>query len=447
MKPASDLGASPWWVLLAALVALAATGTRTGPPSSPRPAPEAAGLRRVGVVADGREEAALDLAALERARVLAAAGRLLRERPVTVTAAHSPRSAGGLHDFFSEGDYWWLDPANPDGPYIQRDGMSNPDNFVEHRRAMMRLSEHVSTLTSAWILTRDERYAAHAMRHLRAWFVDPATRMNPNLRFAQAIHGRATGRGTGIIDTVHLVEVARSARLLAASRSARAGDVAATKAWFGEYLRWLTTDKNGIEERDAKNNHGTCWVMQVAAFAELTGDLRLLDDCRRRYKEILLPGQMAPDGSFPLELKRTKPYGYSLFNVDAFATICQILSNATDNLWSYNLPDGRGLKKAVAFLFPFMKDKATWPFGRDVMYFDEWPVRQPSLLFAGLAYGEPAYLDLWRRLDPAPTTEEVLRNVPVRHPLLWITATRVPEPRARGRQRREFAAHDLPMLR
>jgi hypothetical protein len=379
-------------------------------------------------------EARFDVAALERGRVLRAAGRLLGAPPITVTATHSARSAGGLHDFFSEGDYWWPDPGNPEGPYIQRDGMSNPDNFVEHRRAVMRLSEHVSTLTSAWILTGDERYAAQAMTHLRAWFVDPATRMNPSLRFAQAIRGRATGRGTGIIDTVHLVEVARSARLLAASRSAGGADVAAIRAWFDAYLRWLTTDKNGIEERDAKNNHGTCWVMQVAAFAELTGDLRLLDECRRRYKEVLLPGQMAQDGSFPLELKRTKPYGYSLFNLDAFATICQILSSGTDNLWNDSLPDGRGMKRAVAFIFPFMKDKAAWPFGRDVMYFDEWPVRQPSLLFAGLAYHEQAYLDLWERLDPAPASEEVLRNLPVRHPLLWVTAGR-PRPGigARGR--------------
>ena len=109
------------------------------------------------------------------------------DKPVTVTAAHSPRSAGGLHDFFSEADYWWPDPKNPDGPYIQRDGMSNPDNFVEHRRAMVRLSLIVPALAAAYKLTRNRKYAGHAALHLRAWFVDDATRMNPNLQYAQAI--------------------------------------------------------------------------------------------------------------------------------------------------------------------------------------------------------------------------------------------------------------------
>src|SRR5436189_300585 len=153
---------------------------------------------------------ASEVAALDRRRILAAADKYLKEKPVTVTASHSPRSAGGPHDFFSEGDYWWPDPKNPEGPYIQRDGMSNPGNFVDHRRYLMRLSVQVPALAAAWKITKDARYARHAGRHLRAWFVDDATRMSPHLEYSQAIHGRYTGRGTGVIDTIHLVEVARA---------------------------------------------------------------------------------------------------------------------------------------------------------------------------------------------------------------------------------------------
>lgn len=155
-----------------------------------------------------------DVASFDRDRVLKAADSYLNDKPVTVTASHSPRSAGGVHDFFSEGDYWWPDPKNPDGPYIQRDGMTNPDNFVEHRKALMRLSVEVPALAAAWKLSHSKRYADRAALHLRAWFVDEATRMNPNLQYAQAIHGRFTGRGTGIIDTIHLVEVARAIEVL-----------------------------------------------------------------------------------------------------------------------------------------------------------------------------------------------------------------------------------------
>ena len=357
-----------------------------------------------------------DLIAIERGRVLHAAGSYLDAKPVTVTASSSPRSAGGKHDFFSEADYFWPDPGNPDGPYIQRDGMSNPGNFVEHRRAMIRLSLIVPALAAAYRITRDRKYSAHAAKHLRAWFVDDATRMTPNLLYAQAIKGRFTGRGTGIIDTLHLVEVARAAGRLDLSPA----DLAGVRQWFAAYSEWMTTHPYGIAERDAKNNHGSCWVTQVAAFAQLTGNAELTAYCRNRFQTVLIPNQEAPDGSFPEELRRTKPYGYSLFNLDALAIAAQTLSDGKDSMWKWQLPDGRGMARAAAYMYPYILDKKKWPLPADVMYDKEWPVRQPVLLFAGLALDRPEYLALWRKLEPDPTVEEVLRNFPVRQPLLWV---------------------------
>jgi Alginate lyase len=371
---------------------------------------------QVALSLTARAAPGFDLIAIERPRVLKAAAGYLADQPVTVTAASSPRSAGGKHDFFSEGDYWWPDPKNPDGPYIQRDGMTNPENFVEHRRAMVRLSMIVPTLAAAYKITRERKYAEHAARHLRAWFVDDATRMNPNLQFAQAIKGRFTGRGTGIIDTLHLVEVARAAGQI----DLAAADLDGVRKWFAAYAEWMNTHPYGITERDARNNHGTCWVTQVAAFAQLTGDAKLTAYCRTRFQTVLIPNQEAADGSFPEELRRTKPYGYSIFNLDALAIAAQTLSTRDDDLWKWRLPDGRGMAKAMDYMYPFLLDKKKWPFPPDVMYDKEWPVRQPSLLFAGLALNRPEYLALWRNLEPDPTVEEVLRNWPVRQPVLWV---------------------------
>lgn len=359
-----------------------------------------------------------DVAAFDRARVIKAADAYLADAPVTVTASHSPRSAGGLHDFFSEGDYWWPDPNNPGGPYIQRDGMTNPDNFVEHRKALMRLSVEMPALAAAWKLTHHQRYADRAALHLRAWFVDDATRMNPNLQYAQAIHGRFTGRGTGIIDTIHLVEVARAIEVIAPVLTK--SDLDAIRKWFADYTAWMMTHPNGIAERDATNNHGTCWAMQVAAFAHLTGDEKTLAYVNNRFKTVLLPNQEAADGSFPQEMRRTKPYGYSLFNLEAFSTIAQILSTPTDNLWTFELTDGRGLRKAAAFMAPFIRDKSQWPLKPDVMYYDRWPMRQSSLLFAGLAFHNNAYIDLWKTLPADSTVDEVIRNFFIRQPVLWV---------------------------
>jgi hypothetical protein len=376
---------------------------------------------RVGAVTD-KGAPALDLAAHERGRILKTADRCLKEAPITITATSSPRSAGGKHDFFSEGDYWWPDPKDPAAPYIQRDGMSNPENFVGHRQALMRLSVQMPALTAAWLCTRQSRYAEQAARHLRAWFLDAETAMNPHLRYAQAIKGRFTGRSIGVIDTLHLVEVARAAAVLEGSGALSFDERTGVRRWFAEYLTWMTTHDYGITEREAGNNHGTCWAVQAAEFARYTGNEAVLRDCRERFKMVLLPMQMAPDGSFPRELGRTKPYGYSLFNLDAMATLCQIGSTPKDNLWSFQLPDGRGMRKALEFMVPFIADKKTWPKQPDVMYWDNWPVRHPSLLFGGLAFANPGYLALWKKLDPDPTVEEIIRNYPIRQPVLWTGA-------------------------
>jgi hypothetical protein len=402
------------WPLIGPRAAWAGAGV--GQSAPPRPRGSAPARRKPPA-----SRAVFDLATVERDRVMRAADQYLGEEPVTVTASHSPRSAGGPHDFFSEGDYWWPDPQNPDGPYIQKDGMSNPDNFVAHRQALMRLSVQVPALASAWVLTQDRRYADHAANHLRAWFLNDETMMNPNLQYAQAIKGRFTGRGTGIIDTIHLVEVVRAIPVLAERRVISRYELDGFRQWFARYLSWLTTHQYGIDEREAKNNHGTCWVMQVAAFAHYTGNTKLIDYCRDRFKTVLLPNQLAADGSFPQELRRTKPYGYSLFNLDAMSTVCQILSTRADDLWTFTLPDGRGMAKALAYMAPYIKDKKKWPLPPDVMYFDQWPMRHPSLLFGGLALKKPDYLSLWRKLPPDSEVPEVIRNFFIRQPMLWVS--------------------------
>ena len=363
----------------------------------------------------------VDIAAHERARVLKAADAFLGEAPITITAFKAEKSAGGVHDYFSQADYSWPDPAKPDGlPYVNRDGWSNPDTFQQHRWAMVRLSRGVGALGAAFRITGDRKYADAAAAHLRAWFVTPATRMNPSLLYSQAILGSVTGRGVGIIDTIHLIEVAAAIEVMSARGAIAAADALPIKAWFREYLTWLTTSDYGIDERERGNNHGTCWVMQVAAFARMLGDEPQLAFCRARYKTWLLPNQMFTDGSFPLEMRRTKPYGYALFQLDQLATVAQILSTPEDNLWTFTLPDGRSLKKAVDYMYPFIADKSRWTLPRDVMFFEYWPVRHASLVFAGLAYREAKYIDLWKKLPADPVLTEIQRNMPVRYPSLWV---------------------------
>lgn len=356
---------------------------------------------------------------LLKKQILAEANWAMQQQPETVTANVGKRSAGGIHDFYSEADYFWPNPNNPEGPYINRDGLTNPDNFLKHRQSMIRFSKIIGSLAAAYQLTGDEKYVKQAVIHLRAWFTNPETLMNPSLEYAQAVKGSSTGRSYGIIDTIHFMEVAQGIIVMEKAAAMKSSDLDGFKNWFTAYINWLNTSPHGQAEKAAANNHGTCWTMQVASFAKLTGDQQMLNECRDRYKAHLT-AQMDTTGSFPLELKRTKPYGYSLFNLDAMTVICQILSDPQNDLWHYQTADGRSIKTGLHFLYPFIADKSTWTYQKDVLYWDKWPVAQPALLFGAIAFSQPDWFATWKRLDHNPSTEEVIRNLPIRHPTIWL---------------------------
>lgn len=371
--------------------------------------------------------APLEIAAIERARVVPRALALLDMAPRTIAAISAPRSPAGRQDYYSEGDYWWPDPANPGGPYIRRDGRSNPGKFDGHRDALIAFGRAVPTLAAAWRLTGDARFAAAAMRHLEAWFVDPATRMTPSLNHAQAIIGVNDGRAIGVIDTLQIVEVARAAQLFGARGAPGYAAIRpGVERWFAAYLAWLTTSPFGIEERDEKNNHGTCWLLQAACFAALLGRTDVLDMARTRLKTVIIPTQIEPDGRQPFELARTKPYAYALFNLDVLAASAWLLGEGAGakgrdaDLIGWRTADGRSIAGAIEWIAPYVADKAAWPLAPDIEYRDGFPVRQPSLLFGGLARRRDDWLALWQRLDADPLVAEVVRNFPVRQPMLWL---------------------------
>lgn len=352
--------------------------------------------------------------------VLEKAQGALRAPILHITDISSPRSTGGIHDYYSNGDYWWPNPDTPDGlPYIQRDGQSNPDNFNGHRIILRQMRTNVVFLTSAYLLTGEEKYASQAVRHLKEFFLDEKTYMAPHLSYAQAILGVCEGRGIGIIDTLHLVDVVFAAEKLKDAASMTEDIYIGLKKWFSRYLGWMLTDANGIQEMNKDNNHGVCFFVQAAAFARFTDNERIADFCRDYYKNGLLK-QEAPDGSFPRELGRTKPYNYSIFVVDNMVSLCQLLSSPEDDLWEYESPEGKSIKKALDFITPYLLDKDSWPYPPDVMHFDAFPARYGFMLFAGCRLGRKELLDLYRRLPLESTDEEARRNIASRQPLLWM---------------------------
>jgi hypothetical protein len=273
--------------------------------------------------------------------------------PFSVTYKLQMPPSGDKHDYMSLAPYFWPDPQSANGlPYIRRDGERNPEiRSISDHRQMRDMIQTVQTLSLAYYLTRDDRYAVRASTLLRAWFIDPATRMNPNLEFAQAIKGVNSGRGIGIIETARLVDVIDSIGLLRGSV-----DDLALQDWFDRYLTWLLESKNGQDESSQKNNHGTHYDVQVVTYALFLGKLDLARDILKQVPQKRIAVQIEPDGRQPLELARTKAWSYSIMNLRGLLELTQLGKHAGVDLW-----DGR-LRSAIEFLKPYATGEKKWPY-------------------------------------------------------------------------------------
>jgi len=278
---------------------------------------------------------------------------------LSVTYHKSPAASGDIHDYFSEGPYWWPNENDPDGPYIRRDGEFNPNVFLHHRQDLNRMSMAVSALAQAGLFLGDDKYFAKAAELMSVWFVNDETRMNPHLEYAQAIRGVCEGRGIGIIDTAMLAAVVNGANIIDVSGK-YADIISGVKAWFREYLHWMTTSEKGLTEKAEPNNHSNWWNAQAAAFAALVGDDEQIDECICKFKHDILHEQMALDGSFPHELKRTRSYSYTIYNLTACVVICEVARVKGIDLWNFETDDGRSVRKAVEYFKPYYENVFLW---------------------------------------------------------------------------------------
>ena len=289
-------------------------------------------------------------------QVLREADRALRRGPYTVTAKPQTPPSGDPHDYLSQAPYWWPDPAQPDGkPYIRKDGLHNPEaEAMKDSETLTKLCADVQTLSLAYYFSQNERYAQHSARLLRAFFLDPATRMNPNLNFGQGIPGINTGRNFGIIETRHLVSIPEALALLNGSPSMDAGLVTGLKTWFKAFTTWLVTSPIALPEGLATNNHGTFYDAQVVDFALFTGDEALAKSTLQKQTWPRVPVQLAPDGAQPLELARTRPWNYTSMNLQGWVRLALLAPHLGLDLWHYATPDGRGLRPAVEWFRPYL---------------------------------------------------------------------------------------------
>jgi hypothetical protein len=332
------------------------------------------------------------------AALLPAFNRLMREadRALTTQAFSVVHKtlippSGDKHDYMSIAPYWWPDPNSPNGlPYVRRDGEINPErDQTSDRKRLDNMVRAVKTLSLGYFFTGREEYATQATILLRVWFLDDATRMNPHLRYAQAIPGRNKGRGAGIIETHNLPELIDAVGLLAGSKVWERKNHKALQDWFSAYLAWLLDSPEGQAEAKAQNNHGSWYDVQVASYAFFVGKNDIASKVLGEFSAKRIAKQIEADGRQPHELERTRAWSYSLFNLEALFDAASIADKLGMDLWNYQTPDKSGIRKALDWLLPFAIGAKKWSYQQ----ISAWQPEKlaPLLRRAAGHYREPAY--------------------------------------------------------
>ncbi|MFI5614033.1 alginate lyase family protein [Amycolatopsis sp. NPDC051903] len=302
--------------------------------------------------------------------LLKQADAALTKGPWTVVDKDRVPPSGDKHDYLSLAPYWWPSQSatadNPQGcPYVQRDGVLNPETTaVPDKAERLTAFSSIYQLSLAWFYTRKPEYAQRAALDLRTWFLDAATKMNPNLNFAQGIPCKNDGRGIGIIEFAYtFTQVLDAAQILSTGAPGWSKtDATAMQGWSADFLTWLRTSQNGKDEAAETNNHGSFYDMLTAGIALYTGDRTLAGQIVLAAEKTRLDHQIAADGSQPEESTRTRSFHYHTFNLVALTRLAQIGRHVGVDLWSYRTPEGGSLFKAVDHLLPAATGGASqWP--------------------------------------------------------------------------------------
>ena len=362
------------------------------------------GLRSLAGQATGVH---FNVAEFDRARILAAAEECLAGPLLTLTSAPAP-GAADVHRFFCDATL---------------DATGAVTGFAGHADLLGRVAARVAALTAAWRLTLESRYLERAQTQLRTWCLAPETRMTPTLENAAAkadtVKFDPDLRLNPLRFTLFLAEFARAASCVCAAATTTPEDADGIRAWANDLLHWFCESERGGVARDSTRADAIFWAMQASELARFARNDAVWRECGHRFRDKLLR-QLHLDGYFPYTLTTQRPYAESMLLLECMGSVCESVSTPFESAWPFTLPDGRGMRAAVAWAYPFLQSRGKWPYPADVRRFSQQPWRENVLLFGGRAWNRQDYVDLWKAMKPADAADaETGREHPVTQPALW----------------------------
>ncbi|GFD68618.1 hypothetical protein KUL106_18810 [Alteromonas sp. KUL106] len=321
--------------------------------------------------------------------------------------------SGNKQDYLSLAPYFWPNPDTVDGlPWINKDGQVNPMTRGKHtdQARSSNFLKALKILTLAYTYTNNSKYLQRMKSYIDTWMVNPETRMNPHLNYAQGWPGTNSGTSFGVIEWTGISNVVTAMQLLQATNTVDKRFTAQVNAWLNDYLTWLLTSELGNLERTRKNNHGSWYDYQVVGLMMYLNKKAqaksYLAETRQRIEE-----QFQPDGSQPHELKRTKSVNYTSMNLQALLQVAFLAEKLGENLWYFEGSQGQSLPKAIKYFYPYLRGDKTWQH-KQIWKTVEQAYKlktYPMLHIARAHFGKSAVADdIYHKVKPTLSAEDLL---------------------------------------
>lgn len=293
-------------------------------------------------------------------QIISLAKLRLKNGAVAVTNKQTSIS-GNWHEYESLSIYWWPNPKNPDGPYIAKDGELNPEYKQYDYPRLLQLVENLRDCSKAFYLTGDLTYYGFFCHQLDTWFIDEATRMQPDFNYCQFIPGRNGNRGNpqGMIDAYNFNEVLESIRLVHSQLSIGRKRMKALKAWFIDFAKWMQISEYGQTASHFNNNQGVAYDITLYNICLFTGKKSVRRQVLDNFFEKRIQAQIDEEGKMVEELKRTRAYNYSIFNLTHYIDFCILVKSD-----GKRLPEGILTKteQSISYLGRFTDQPAAFPY-------------------------------------------------------------------------------------
>ncbi|GJJ11888.1 hypothetical protein Clacol_006126 [Clathrus columnatus] len=279
--------------------------------------------------------------------------------------------SGDKHDYMSWAPYSWPNCTGVGNttvltpeevwvtcPYVLRDGQFNPDGrLIDDIGEFSNLADAVLFNALSWVLSGRPTalYAVNAVNYIKIWFLDSATKMNPNLNYAQMARGPTgqIGTHTGILDTKCFTKIITGILILKQGNCALwTPDLdSQMTSWVQQFVQWLETAPTAIEESKAVNNHGSFYFTQLASLKLYLNDTAGALNVTTTYFTNQFQNQILGNGEQPFEAIRTRPYHYRAYNLCAMITNARLQNymNKTSNVWNWKTKYGATIQTALDF--------------------------------------------------------------------------------------------------